>query len=321
MAYDFSWKSSQKTYAYSDVRFKNQDLLIIISELKEKLKTFENGESVNTKFDKSVTSEKLVCVTPLPNNIAVQAKKVSKSEDTTDRTPSSVRIHSNKRKTMNSNEFQSNASVLNTMTVNAVNDRSNLVCVSCDKDVFLLCHEKCVAHYALSKDSRVIQLIFWIVDSGCSKHMTGNLQLLRNFIKKFIGIVHFENDPFAAITRYGDYVHGNLMICHIYYVEGLRHNYFSEGDDFLTGSCESNLYTISISELAASSPVCLMSKATSTTSWLWHQWHSHLNFYTINQLTSNDLVDGLPKFKYDKDHLCSACFLSINIGSEYRIQT
>ncbi|GJW03382.1 retrovirus-related pol polyprotein from transposon TNT 1-94 [Tanacetum coccineum] len=61
------------------------------------------------------------------------------------------------------------------------------------------------------------------------------------------------------------------------------------------------------SDMAASSPVCLMSKATSTKSWLWHRRLSHLNFGTINDLTRLDLVDGLPKFKYGKDHLCSAC--------------
>ncbi|GJT99285.1 retrovirus-related pol polyprotein from transposon TNT 1-94 [Tanacetum coccineum] len=80
-----------------------------------------------------------------------------------------------------------------------------------------------------------------------------------------------------------------------------------EGDDLLTGGRDSNLYTISISDMAASSPVCLVSKATSTKSWLWHQRLSHLNFGTINDLTRLDLVDGLPKFKYGKDHLCSAC--------------
>ncbi|GKB35587.1 hypothetical protein Tco_0880529, partial [Tanacetum coccineum] len=46
---------SQKTYAYGDVRSKNQDFLMIISELKDKLKDFEKGKGVNTKFDKSVT--------------------------------------------------------------------------------------------------------------------------------------------------------------------------------------------------------------------------------------------------------------------------
>ncbi|GKF27879.1 retrovirus-related pol polyprotein from transposon TNT 1-94 [Tanacetum coccineum] len=145
-----------------------------------------------------------------------------------------------------------------------------------------------------------------------------------------MGTVHFRNDHFASITGYGDYVQGNLMICHIYYVEGLGHNLFLvgqfhhedlevafrsntcyvqnlEGVNLLVGSRESNLYTISISELAASSLVCLMSKATSTKSWLWHRMISHLNFDTINQLTSKDLVDGLLKFKYDKDRLCSAC--------------
>ncbi|GKC54922.1 retrovirus-related pol polyprotein from transposon TNT 1-94 [Tanacetum coccineum] len=145
-----------------------------------------------------------------------------------------------------------------------------------------------------------------------------------------MGTICFGNDHFTAITGYGDYVQENLTICHVYYVEGLGHNLFSvgqfcdgdlevafrsnmcyvwnlEGDDLLTISRESNPYTISISELEASSPVCLMSKATSTKSWLWHRRLSHLNFGTINQHTSKDLVDGLLKIKYDKDHLCSAC--------------
>ncbi|GJS44475.1 retrovirus-related pol polyprotein from transposon TNT 1-94 [Tanacetum coccineum] len=145
-----------------------------------------------------------------------------------------------------------------------------------------------------------------------------------------MGTVRFGNDNFAAITCNGDYIQGNITICHVYYVEGLGHNLFSvgqfcdgdlevafhsktcyvcnlEGDDLLTGGHESNLYTISISDMAASSPVCLMSKATSTKSWLWHYRLSHLNFGTINDLTRLDLVDGLPKFKYEKDHLCYAC--------------
>nr|GEV73928.1 integrase, catalytic region, zinc finger, CCHC-type, peptidase aspartic, catalytic [Tanacetum cinerariifolium] len=145
-----------------------------------------------------------------------------------------------------------------------------------------------------------------------------------------MGTVCFGNDHFIAITGYGDYVQGNLTICHVYYVEGLGHNLFLvgqfcdgdlevafrlntcyvrnlEGDDLLTGSCDLNLYTIFIFEMTASSLVCLMSRATSTKSWYWHHRLSHLNFGTINQLTSKDLVDGFLKFKYNKDNLCSAC--------------
>ncbi|GJU11076.1 uncharacterized mitochondrial protein-like protein [Tanacetum coccineum] len=181
---------------------------------------------------------------------------------------------------------------------------------------------------SIAKYSRFV--LWFCLDMFGSKHMMGDRALLRNFVEKFMGTVRFGNDNFAAITSYGDYIHGHITICHVYYVEGLRHNLISgwtnflrdlevafrskicyvrnlEGDDLLTGGRDSNLYTISISDMAASSPICLMSKATSTKSWLWHRRLSHLNFGTINDLTKLDLVDGLPKFKYGKDHLCSAC--------------
>ncbi|GJV30518.1 integrase, catalytic region, zinc finger, CCHC-type containing protein, partial [Tanacetum coccineum] len=163
---------------------------------------------------------------------------------------------------------------------------------------FVVSKSKIDVESASKAKDKVVQIVLWVVDNGCSKHMTGDRSLLRNFIEKFMGTVRFGNDNFAAITGYGDYMHGNIIICHVYYVEG---------DDLLTGGRDTNLYTISISDMAASSPVCLMSKATSTKSWLWHRRLSHLNFGTINDLTRLDLVDGLPKFKYGKDHLCSAC--------------
>ncbi|GJV16006.1 integrase, catalytic region, zinc finger, CCHC-type containing protein [Tanacetum coccineum] len=145
-----------------------------------------------------------------------------------------------------------------------------------------------------------------------------------------MGTIRFGNDHFAAITGYGDYVQCNIIVYLVYYVEGLGHNLFNvrqfcygdlevafrsktcyvqnlEGDNLLIGDRESNLYTISNSDMATSLPVCLMSKATSTKSWLWHRRLSHLNFDIINDLTKHDLVDGLLKFKYDKDHICSAC--------------
>ncbi|GJT20455.1 retrovirus-related pol polyprotein from transposon TNT 1-94 [Tanacetum coccineum] len=49
----------------------------------------------------------------------------------------------------------------------------------------------------------VVQIVLWVVDSGCSKHMTGDRSLLRNFVEKFMGTVRFGNDNFAAITGYG----------------------------------------------------------------------------------------------------------------------
>nr|GFB15801.1 integrase, catalytic region, zinc finger, CCHC-type, peptidase aspartic, catalytic [Tanacetum cinerariifolium] len=76
---------------------------------------------------------------------------------------------------------------------------------------------------------RIVQLILFIVDSGSTKHMTGNLKLLCNFVKKFLVTVCFGNDQFAPILGYGDLVQGNVTINRVYYVKGLNHNLFSVG--------------------------------------------------------------------------------------------
>ncbi|GJS35508.1 integrase, catalytic region, zinc finger, CCHC-type containing protein [Tanacetum coccineum] len=162
--------------------------------------------------------------------------------------------------------------------------------------------------------------------------MTGDHSRLKNFVNKFIGTVRFGNDHFGAIMGYGDYMIGDSVISRVYYVEGLGHNLFSvgqfcdsdlkvafrkhscyvrdtDGVELIKGSRGSNLYTISVEDMMKSSPICLLSKASKNKSWLWHHRLNHLNFGTINDLARKDLVRGLPRFKFEKDHLCSACQL------------
>nr|GEZ96410.1 retrovirus-related Pol polyprotein from transposon TNT 1-94 [Tanacetum cinerariifolium] len=178
----------------------------------------------------------------------------------------------------------------------------------------------------------IIQLIIFIVDSGCTKHMTGNLKLC-NFVEKFLGTVCFGNDQFVPILGYGDLVQGNITINRVYYVEGLNHNLFSvgqfcdadlevafpkstcfvrdlQGNDLLTGNRRSDLYTISLQESTSSTLLYLMAKASPTQASLWHRRLSYLNFNYINLLSKKDIVIGLPKLKYVKDQLCSSCELS-----------
>nr|GFA94443.1 integrase, catalytic region, zinc finger, CCHC-type, peptidase aspartic, catalytic [Tanacetum cinerariifolium] len=160
--------------------------------------------------------------------------------------------------------------------------------------------------------------------------MTGNLKLLINFVWKFVGTVRFRNDHVVAILGFGDLHWGNILITRVYFVKGLGHNLFSvgqfcdsdlevafrrnacfvrnlEGVDLLKGDHSTNLYTINLHEMASASPICLMARASSTKSWLWHQRLSYLNFDTINDLARNDLVSRFPKFKYHKEHLCPSC--------------
>nr|GFB29207.1 retrovirus-related Pol polyprotein from transposon TNT 1-94 [Tanacetum cinerariifolium] len=176
----------------------------------------------------------------------------------------------------------------------------------------------------------IVQICLWIIDSRCSKHMTGNRALWTNFVEKFLGTVRFGNNDFAVIAGYRDVVIRSTTIKKVNYVEGLGHNLFSirqfcykglevafrkstcfvrneDGVDLLIGDRSSNLYTIALNEVASNSSTCLLAKASSSQSWLWHQRLSHLNFATINNLVKNNLVRGLPKMKFKKDHLCSAC--------------
>ncbi|GKF00496.1 retrovirus-related pol polyprotein from transposon TNT 1-94, partial [Tanacetum coccineum] len=147
---------------------------------------------------------------------------------------------------------------------------------------------------------------------------------------EFLGTVRFGNDHVAAILGFDDLQWGNILITKVYFVEGLGYNLFSigqfcdsdlevafrrntcfirnlEGFDLLKGNRISNLYTINLYEMASPSPICLTAHATSTKSWLWHQHLSHLNFDTINDLAKNDLVIGLLKFKYHREHICRSC--------------
>nr|GEY94036.1 hypothetical protein [Tanacetum cinerariifolium] len=104
----------------------------------------------------------------------------------------------------------------------------------------------------------LVEIILFILDYGCSKHMTRNLKLLTNFVDKFLGTVKFENDQIAPILGYGDL----------------------------------------------------------------HRRLSHLNFDTINLLSKNDIVIGLPKWKFVKDHLCSSLrIVRTDKGTEFLNKT
>nr|GFB11472.1 hypothetical protein [Tanacetum cinerariifolium] len=132
--------------------------------------------------------------------------------------------------------------------------------------------------------------------------MTGNRALLTNFVEKFLGTVHFGNNDFVMIAGYGDVVIGpRSRLSKVYMLCSKR-----RWVDLLIGDRSSKLYTIALNEVASNSSTCLLAKASSSQSWLWHQRLSHLNFATINNLVKKNLVQGLPKMKFEKDHLCSA---------------
>ncbi|GJX09328.1 retrovirus-related pol polyprotein from transposon TNT 1-94 [Tanacetum coccineum] len=211
-----------------------------------------------------------------------------------------------------------------------LNSNSEPICATCKKSMFYGVHDLCLLDFVENVNSRaksakkhkkqniwkptgqvfteVIQIILWYLDSEYSKHMTGNRSQLMNFVSK-LGTVRFENDHISRIIRYGDYQLGNVTISKVYYVEGLGHNVFSVGQ-----FCDADL------EVAFWKNTCFIRnlKASKTKSWLWHRRLSHLNFGTLNKLAIDGLTRGIPRLKFQKDYLCSACALGKSKKSSHQ---
>ncbi|GKB34876.1 retrovirus-related pol polyprotein from transposon TNT 1-94 [Tanacetum coccineum] len=244
-------------------------------------------------------SEKLVVVTPINKKKIVSSKsksvkKAKKKEEWKPTRKVFTKIGYNWRPTGRTFTLVGNACPLTRITAtNKVPFREPI-------PLEVVAQESVVTK-VYTRRPKVVQIVLWYLDSGCSKHMTGDRSQLTNFVHKFLGTVKFGNDQIAKIMGYGDYQIGNITISRVYYVEGLGHNLFSvgqfcdsdlevafrkhtcfvrnlEGVDLLLGSRETNLYTLSIRDMMASSLIFLLSKGSKTKSWLWHRRLSHLNF-------------------------------------------
>ncbi|GJX98352.1 retrovirus-related pol polyprotein from transposon TNT 1-94 [Tanacetum coccineum] len=134
------------------------------------------------------------------------------------------------------------------------------------------------------------------------------------------------------------------MIKRVYYVEGLNHNLFSvcqfcdvdlevafwkstcivrdlQGNDLLSDTRRSDLYTIALQESSSPTLIYFMAKASPNQAWLWHRRLSYLNFDTINLISKKDIVNGLTKLKYVKDQLCSSYELGKAKRSTFKSKT
>ncbi|GJR08892.1 ribonuclease H-like domain-containing protein [Tanacetum coccineum] len=160
-----------------------------------------------------------------------------------------------------------------------------------------------------------------IVDSGCSRSMTGNKEKLDDFVQVKGGIVKFGGGD-GRISGKGTIRTSKLDFENVYYVEELQHfNLFSvsqicdkknkvlftdtdclvlseefqlpdESQVVLRIPRERDLYTFSISELQPEQNVtCLVAKASLDESTRWHRRMAHVNFKTINKLAKEGKAD------------------------------
>ncbi|GJX64195.1 retrovirus-related pol polyprotein from transposon TNT 1-94 [Tanacetum coccineum] len=239
-----------------------------------------------------------------------------------------------------------------TKSVTACNDSLNSgtsnvndVCADCGKCMFNSNHDACVSKYLKDVNARTKKPN--VVPISARKPKDKANKSVATPYKKTVApdtiiqkcTVHFGNVQFPPILGYGDLIQGNVTIKRVYYVEGLNHNLFLvgqfcdadlevafrksscyvrdlQGNDLLTGSRGSDLYTISLQETSSATLLCLMAKATPTQAWLLHRRLSHLNFDYINLLSKKDIMISLPKLKYVKWTCVSKGGCSIN-GKKY----
>nr|GEW73005.1 ribonuclease H-like domain-containing protein [Tanacetum cinerariifolium] len=167
-------------------------------------------------------------------------------------------------------------SVVNTKAISSIpnfklNVNSDLKCATCNGCLFSDNHDSCVLEFINSVNARV-----------------------KSKSAKKPGTIYSLWDSFVIQLE--------VAFCqHTCFIRNL------DGVNLLTGSRGNNLYTLSLRDMMASLPICLLSKASKTKSWLWHHRLSHLNFGAISHLARKGLVRGLPKLKFKKDHRYSAC--------------
>ncbi|KAI3690740.1 hypothetical protein L2E82_48947 [Cichorium intybus] len=164
--------------------------------------------------------------------------------------------------------------------------------------------------------------------------MTGRLEFLRDYREvSFGGYVTFGNDTNGIIKGYGALTNGNFTIQKVAYVLGLKHNLISVSQLVSTGlrvefdnqfsyimtgnrdiclvrsSRKINMFPLDITMFPGKPRLCLLSKAHSEISWLWHRKLAHLNFRYMNQLVTREMVRGMPLLRFHNENLCAACAL------------
>ncbi|GKA70401.1 putative ribonuclease H-like domain-containing protein [Tanacetum coccineum] len=176
------------------------------------------------------------------------------------------------------------------------------------------------------------------VDSGCSRHMTGNMSYLSDFKEFDGGYVTFRGGAKGGkITGKGTLKTGKLDFEDVYFVKELQFNLFSvsqmcdkknsvlftdtgcfvlspdfkladESQVLLKVPRKNNMYSVDMKNIVPKeSLTCLVAKATLDESMLWHRRLGHVNFKTINKLVKENLVRGLPIKRFENDQTCVAC--------------
>nr|GFB21113.1 ribonuclease H-like domain-containing protein [Tanacetum cinerariifolium] len=139
---------------------------------------------------------------------------------------------------------------------------------------------------------------YW--DSGCSRHMTGNISYLSDFAPFDGGYVSFGQGG-CKITCKGTIKTECIVL-------GRNFKLLDDANILLRTPRQHNMYSIYLNNIVRHKDLtCLVAKASADECILWHKRLGHLNVKTMNKLVRHNLVRGLPTKSFDNDHTCTTC--------------
>nr|GEV92990.1 integrase, catalytic region, zinc finger, CCHC-type, peptidase aspartic, catalytic [Tanacetum cinerariifolium] len=222
----------------------------VLNENEQLLEQVISKDIVNILVSSSVNN-----AVNLPTSASGSQPSGNTKKDKIQQTPSSTKNNklkahpSNVRSSLRNKNCVINIIYIVSVQNSKLNVNSNLQCVTCNGCLVFDNHDSCVLEFINTVNARVksksvkktlkrkvgkptrkvVRIVLWYLDFGCSNHMTGDRSQLTNFVNKFLGTVKLGNDHVEKIMGYGDYHIGNVTILRVYFVEGVRHNLFCVG--------------------------------------------------------------------------------------------
>nr|GEV34409.1 hypothetical protein [Tanacetum cinerariifolium] len=157
-----------------------------------------------------------------------------------------------------------------------------------------------------SSQNKIDDKGYW--DSGCSRHMTGNISYLSDYEPFDGGYVSFGQGG-CKFTGKGTIKTDKLKFKNVYFVKDLKDfKLLDDANILLRTLRQHNMYSIDLNNIVPHRDLnCLVAKTSTDECMLWHRRLGHLNFKTMNELVRHNLVRGLPTKCFENDHTCTAC--------------
>jgi len=199
--------------------------------------------------------------------------------------------------------------------------------------------------FDLLLQARVKGDTYWYLDSGCSRHMSGDKDQFLSLVAFDGGSVTFGDNSKGTITGLGKV--GKTLshaIDDVYYVEGLQHNLLSisqlcdkgnrvefqanlchivnsqTGELVCEGTRKHDVYITFLDKIPQDKSICLRA-VSDNNQWIWHKRFGHASLTLLNKLKARDLVVGLPNIKYEADKVCSECVRGKQVKISFKPKT